>query len=399
AALCFAIKFGVNLNNYFLELESISPSCIVKIMQGGKLPKGGDIWEFTNEIKPLDLYCYLYAKYGKPNGMQNLFRSNDSDNLIQWEWTLAGDFGLTSIQGHNFRTEVHLVGDFKDKGLTLDMFISQVKSDIGNYGKQISELRKELEKWTQFVNPYHRILSAVRQHMNKLDELNLNPAKDKVPQPTSSEDMTEFSNRWEEVTDKYSHAVGLSFGLRSMLPVLAESFINLALFLLCKPEIKSNERLFQNALRQPIDIRVQSLHLNCVGFEEIVDYTADECKKFHTLMNERNDLLHGNVEVNKLSIGDVYFNGTVPLFIQYEDFWDKSIGVSMSSVKFDSIKDDYNVVDDFIRYILSKMNAQISKHLEAIMDKGQLGFNKKTGRVGVLFPEHLADFRVAVSKA
>ncbi|WP_029823816.1 hypothetical protein, partial [Vibrio parahaemolyticus] len=160
-----------------------------------------------------------------------------------------------------------------------------------------------------------------------------------------------------------------------------------------------NERLFQNALRQPIDIRVQSLHLNCVGFEEIVDYTADECKKFHTLMNERNDLLHGNVEVNKLSIGDVYFNGTVPLFIQYEDFWDKSIGVSMSSVKFDSIKDDYNVVDDFIRYILSKMNAQISKQLEAIMDKGQLGFNKKTGRVGVLFPEHLADFRVAVSKA
>ncbi|TOO97032.1 hypothetical protein, partial [Vibrio parahaemolyticus] len=94
-----------------------------------------------------------------------------------------------------------------------------------------------------------------------------------------------------------------------------------------------------------------------------------------------------------------YFNGTVPLFIQYEDFWDKSIGVSMSSVKFDSIKDDYNVVDDFIRYILSKMNAQISKQLEAIMDKGQLGFNKKTGRVGVLFPEHLADFRVAVSKA
>lgn len=368
-------------------------------MQGEKLPKGGEMWEFTNEIKPLDLYCYLHAKYGKPNGLQNFFRSDDSDNLIQWEWTLAGEFGLTSIQGHNFRSEVHLNGDFEGKGLTLEMFIEQIKSDIVNYGKQISELRKDLEKWTQFVNPYHRIALAVQQHMNKLDDLSIDPAKDRVPQPTSAEEMNDFGDKWTAVTEKYSYALGLSFGLRSMLPVLAESFINLALFLLCKPEIKANDRLFQNTLRQPIDIRVQSLHLNCIGFKDIVDYSSIVCKKFHTLMNERNDLLHGNLEVNKLSIGDVFFNGTVPLFIEYEDFWDKSIGVSMNSIKFDSIKSDRQVVDDFIQYVLSKMNSQISKQLENIMGKGQLGFNKKTGRVGVLFPEHLADFRLAFSNA
>jgi hypothetical protein len=144
---------------------------------------------------------------------------------------------------------------------------------------------------------------------------------------------------------------------------------------------------------------VQSLHLNCIGFESVVDYSSDECKRFHTLMNERNDLLHGNVEVNKLSIGDVYFNGNVPLFVEYEDFWDKSIGVSMQSVKFNTIKTDRQVVDDFIKYILTKMNSQVSKQLEDIMDKGQLGFNKKTGRVGILFPEHMADFRVAFTNA
>lgn len=380
-------------------MEAIHPSCIAKIMQGEKLPKGGEMWEFTNEIKPLDLYCYLHAKYGKPNGLQNFFRSDDSDNLIQWEWTLAGEFGLTSIQGHNFRSEVHLNGDFEGKGLTFEMFIEQIKSDIVNYGKQISELRKDLEKWTQFVNPYHRIALAVQQHMNKLDDLSIDPAKDRVPQPTSAEEMNDFADKWTAVTEKYSYALGLSFGLRSMLPVLAESFINLALFLLCKPEIKANDRLFQNTLRQPIDIRVQSLHLNCIGFKDIVDYSSIVCKKFHTLMNERNDLLHGNLEVNKLSIGDVFFNGTVPLFIEYEDFWDKSIGVSMNSIKFDSIKSDRQVVDDFIQYVLSNMNSQISKQLENIMGKGQLGFNKKTGRVGVLFPEHLADFRLAFNNA
>ncbi|MGV7960398.1 hypothetical protein QPK13_04520 [Photorhabdus tasmaniensis] len=387
------------MENYFLNLEAIHPSCLVKILQGNKLPKNGEIWEFTNEIKPLDLYCYLYAKYGPPNGMQNFLRSDDSDNLIHWEWTLAGEYGLTSIQGQNFRSEVHLIGDFKDKGITLRNFISQIKSDIGNHGKKISELRKELEKWTQFVNPYQRIESAVNLHFNKLDELKLNPQEDKVPQATSHEEWSTYQERWSTVSEKYSYAVGLAFGLRSMLPVLAESFVNLLLFVLCRADIKSNERLFKNAIRQPIDVRIQSLHVNCIGFDSAVDYSSEECKKFHTLMNERNDLLHGNVEVNKLSIGDVFFNKRVPLFIQYEDFWDKSIGVSMRSVKFEAIHEDKKIVDDFIKYILSKLDPNIKKQVELIMEKGQLGFNHKTGRIGLLFPEHMVDFRAVFKKA
>lgn len=392
-------EHGGRMENYFLSLEAIHPSCLVKIIQGGKLPKNGEMWEFTNEIKPLDLYCYLYAKYGPPNGIQNFLRSDDSDNLIHWEWTLAGEYGLTSIQGQNFRSEVHLIGDFKGKGLTLEDFISQIKSDIGNYGKKISELRKELEKWTQFINPYKRIESAVNLHFEKLDELNLNPQLDKFPQATSEEALKDFGERWSAVSEKYNYAVGLAFGLRSMLPVLAESFVNLILFILCRPDIKSNERLFQNTIRQPIDIRVQSLHVNCIGFESSIDYSSEECKRFHTLMNERNDLLHGNVEVNKLTIGDVFFNKKVPLFIQYEDFWDKSIGVSMQSVKLSSINEDRVVVEKFIQYVLSKLTADIKEQVEMIMDKGQLGFNHKTGRIGVLFPEHMVDFRAVFKNA
>ncbi|MFQ2010524.1 hypothetical protein ACK34P_13915 [Aeromonas veronii] len=115
-------------------------------------------------------------------------------------------------------------------------------------------------------------------------------------------------------------------------------------------------------------------------------------------MNERNDLLHGNIEINKLSIGDVFFRGKVPLFVQYEDFWDKSIGVSMQSVKFEEIYKDKKVVDDFINYILSKLTPEVKQQIDMIMEKGQLGFNNKTGRIGLLFPEHMVDFRAFVKK-
>lgn len=387
------------MEDYFLNQEAISPSCLMKILQGDQLPSEGEIWEFTNEIKPLDLYCYLYAKYGPPNGLQSILRSDDSDNLIHWEWALAGEFGIIMIQGQNFRSEVLLKGHFKDKGLTVDDFISQIKSDIGSQGKKISELRKNLEKWTQFVNPYKRIESAVNQHFSKLNELSIDPKKDKVPHPTTEAEWMTYGDRLSSESDKYSYAMGLAFGLRSMLPVLAESFINLLLFILCRPDIKKNERLFQNIIRQPIDIRVQSLHINCVGFESDLDYSSNECKKFHTLMNDRNDLLHGNVEVNKLSIGDVYFDKNVPLFIQYEDFWDKSIGVSLQSVKFSKIHTDKDVVNDFTKYILSKLKPDVKDQVEIIMEKGQLGFNHKTGRIGILFPERMVDFRMMSKNA
>ena len=35
----------------------------------------------------------------------------------------------------------------------------------------------------------------------------------------------------------------------------------------------------------------------------------------------------------------------------------------------------------------------MKEEIEIIMNRGQLGFNYKTGRVGVLFPEHMVDFR------
>lgn len=65
-----------------------------------------------------------------------------------------------------------------------------------------------------------------------------------------------------------------------MLPVMAESFVNFLLFILAKPEIKSNDRLYQTTLRQPIDIRVQSLHLNCNGFSSMLIIQQRSVKSF-----------------------------------------------------------------------------------------------------------------------
>ena len=57
------------------------------------------------------------------------------------------------------------------------------------------------------------------------------------------------------------------------------------------------------------------------------------------------------------------------------------------------------MVENFIKYVLSKLRVEVKEQVELIMDKGQLGFNHKTGRIGVLFPEHMVDFRAVFKDA
>ena len=385
-------------NDYFLKFEPLSVHCYMNIINSEKLPKNGLRWEIVNELKPVDLYCYLSAKYGPPNGPLSLLKDDDSDNLIHWDWVLINEHGIMSILGMNFRTEINLSGDFAERGLELEDLINQFKSDFKNYGKKITEFRKNLEYWTQFVNPYHRIKNAVEQNFEQLENLGVNPSAERIPNPKNADEIRSFEDRWNAINLRYSAAVGLVFGLRAMLPVMAESFINLLIFLLAKPEIQESPRLFKSVVTQHIDVRVQFLHLQCNGFKQPVDYTNEQCKAFHSLMNERNDLLHGNVEVEKLAFGNVYFLDKTPIFETYEDHWSVSIGASMDSVKFSTIHKDFKVVKDFISYILSLLDEAPRKEIEIIIEQRDLGLNKKTKRIGLLFSERIADFRAAFIK-
>jgi hypothetical protein len=373
-------------------LQALHPKCIFEMFAAGELSKRKFTFEINNEIKPVDLYSYLYARFGAPNGMQNFLRKDDSDNLIHWEWTLAEKRGLISLLGLNFRTEIHFSGDFKPDDIDKEHLIKTIKGDFQSYGKQISESRKALlEKWIEFVNPYQRINSAVEKLTGELEALNL-----------SDEEGLDFDlfgqagakEIWEGVSAKFNRGFGLCFGIRAMLPILAEAFVNLLLFVLCRPDIKADNRLYENILRQPIDVRIKSLHINCVGFSKAVDYGSEVCGRYHSIVNERNDLLHGNVVIEKLAFGEVYFNGKIPVFSEYKSMWEKSLGVGLKAAGLSRIKEEHQAVTQLISYILSCIKPEIRDDIQRILETHNLGFMPETGRIGILFPDYLVDFRI-----
>lgn len=389
----------------FIEsLEFVHPKELATLHVEGKFPRGGRIMEVRNELRPADLYCYLGARFGQPNGLQSFLRADDSDNLIHWEWTLRHAGGLFSIQGHNFRTEFHLHGSIEgaidEEDFTSEL-IRQVKDDFSNHGKDMGRVRGTLESWVEFVNPYQRIKRSVDKLISELDQLQLDSETDhfesiwsqnataRIPDP-------DRKREWAAVAERYSKGLGICFGIRSMLPVLAESYVNLLLYILMRPELKTDARLRENAIRQPIDVRIKSLGISCVGFASHPDYKTEACRKYHSLVNERNDLLHGNVVINKLEFNEVYFFGTVPIFRDYRSMWERALGVEMAAVGLDRVREEVETVQELIAYLTSCLDDDVREQVELLAERYELGLNNSTQRLGVLFPNWLVDFRAVV---
>lgn len=380
-------------SNFFDNLTVVPPADIVEAVQNDKRPTGrGMVWTIRNEVLPSDLYCYLRAKFGPPNGLQNLFRKDDSDNLIHWEWVLNSDFGWLSFIGMSFRTELLFTGSFPFDESYKSTLTKIIKSDFRNYAKPMAIIRNSLEDWVEFANPYYRIKQSIDKLLNDLQKLELRPEEDGIPDLTNSAQAAQVEKEWQALYEKYSKANGLCFGIRSMLPVMAEAFVNLVFFALMRPDISSDTRLKDHITRQPIDIRIKTLHTNCVAFAQPVDYSHPACRAYHSLVNERNDLLHGNINLDKLKFNEIYFNGKTPIFKQYHSMWHRTVGIEAEAVGLRRLNKEIETVNNLVSYIASCMTQTMQEKFERIAATRDLGLNQKTGRLGVLFPNHLVDF-------
>lgn len=382
--------------DFVSNLACIHPRDIAQAVASKSLPEGCAIWALGNEIKPVDLYCYLGARFGSPNGMQNFLRADHSDNLIHWEWTLSTGYGWLSIQGLNFRTELLLHGahpfDESDKQALVVAF----KADFKNYSRLMAEIRKKsLEKWVEFINPYARLKRSVDLLLKEVRTLALDPSADAIHDLLAPVDVTGAVDieTFKATMARYSRGVGMCFGIRSMLPVIAEAFINMLIFVMLRPEIKIDPRLRDNVFKQPIDVRIRSLHINCIGFQSAIDYTNKICGAYHSLVNNRNDLLHGNVAVEKLKFNEVYFSGKVPIFNEYRSMWDRSIGVEIGAVGLADLEQEVRTITDFIEYVLSCLKPKVQIEMKQVLSTRDLGLNEATQKIGILFAATLVDFR------
>jgi hypothetical protein len=357
----------------------------------------GAYLSLENEIAPAELFCYLGARFGPPNGIQNILRGNHSDNIVHWDWSLKYDTVYVYFWGTNFRTDLIVGAGIEFGEHERKQLIELIKKDLKSYSPKMKEVRSLLQDWVEFVNPFWRLTRAIQVLNTELLAIDLKePSRNEYYSPL---DLSTRETEWKALTERFSRAFGLCFGIRAMLPVRAESFVNLLIFVLARQDIRSDRRLMENACKQHIDIRIKSLHITCTGFSTAVDYSSDICREFHTLINERNDLLHGNVLPDKMSFNEVYFLDKVPVFKEYKSVFERTLAVDIQAIGLRKIESELKIIDCFIDYVIKCLEPEIQNQMRMIMARRDLAKNKKTGRLGILFPEHLVDSRLVFESA
>jgi len=158
--------------NFVSELKAIPPREMLKHLRADDRPHFNTFWSLGNEIKPADLYCYLYARFGPPNGIQNILREDTSDNLIHWEWELLSQGCIMLIQGQNFRTDIWLSGE-EQPPEALKALVLALRETFHVYGPGMGKVRKSLEHWIEFVNPYQRIRRSIESLTKELESIGI----------------------------------------------------------------------------------------------------------------------------------------------------------------------------------------------------------------------------------
>lgn len=375
----------------YASLEKISKSLDRKKNANAKTFQ----WKnFKNELSPLSVYKLLRAKFGIPNGFIMLFKDETTDNLIHWHYTFLIENNEIHFLGKTSGLEIILNLDSVAKIVDVDwdILIKNLKNNFAKNGKAMSEIQKDFQKYTLFINPFARLNHTLEDLIYELQNLNLVEVEKRNLNELSEIEREIYHEDFNSWIINIERATVLGTTVRMLSPVLAESFINLIILILCKEDYKKDKRLYESVIRQQIDIRVKTLHINCNGFIKHVDGESKEFKDFHKLMNGRNDFLHGNIDPINLMFEDVYFDlNNIPLFDKDDGIIRKTMKNYLKNVEPEIVFEDFKIVNNFIHYVIEHLDEEYKNFINHLLITRMPGYNHRTKGIGILFPNHLAE--------
>lgn len=355
-------------------------------------PASGDILAVRHQLTTLDMYSYLRARFGAPNGFQNFLRKDDSGNIFHWDFNLkAGKDDVYIVAGSR---EVHVWVKAHLTDEDWKRLILAIKADFGRVGREKGEFQKTLEKWFVFPNKYAAVAercaekhAAILDHIGELE--NAAPSSKDVRRKKISPALQNASKRAEQL-------YGNCLELRLLMPVMAEAYINMPILMLCKEEIRNDERRYQSFLRSDIDIKVADLFLKCNFFVKQPSSADEEFKNFKRVMDKRNNAIHGNINPEREKFEIVYFEGKRPLYAEGGDH----VATFFSNLErqYDpagAVK-DYEDVQAFLEYVLQCIDPRGQESARMIVEDSYPGWRPETNRVGKLFPDHIVNVYMGV---
>jgi len=262
-------------------------------------------------VSPFDAYTYLHARFGPPNGFQTFVARDDSDNLFHWDYNLlAGKKELTFIGATE---EVHVWFDAHMKDEDCLRFINGLKADFARVGADKGRFASTLERWSIFPNQYLTIANRCAELYETIADALPRIDKQILADELTTEELILGKKRKSH--DRLMSAVTTApTELSVLMPVMFESFVGLIVAGLIKPEVKQDQEAFTEFVRSPLNQKLTQLADKCRGFQRPLEQNNPAFGRFWSVVNKRNDIMHGNVDPVRDALEIVYFDGKRPLF-------------------------------------------------------------------------------------
>lgn len=184
-----------------------------------------------------------------------------------------------------------------------------------------------------------------------------------------------------------SAVTSASTELSVLIPVMFESFIGLIIAVFIRPEIKRDAVEFNSFVRSPLNLKLVRLAEKCKGFERSLTQNNPVFGRYWSVVNKRNDILHGNVDPVRHAVEVVYFHGKRPLYKSGGDRIRQHWVRLLDQYKPQEVLDDYIAMHEFIIEILGHLKPAYRRTIWLLMEDSQPGWDNKRKMIGRLFPD------------
>ncbi|RWG90559.1 hypothetical protein [Mesorhizobium sp.] len=337
-----------------------------------------------SKLKPVDIYCYLKARFGEPNGFQNFLRRNDSDNWIHWDYSLKASESDVYFAGTS--REIHIiVGEPLSDQQWRDLIVG-IKRDFARVGARKSEVLQSLEKYVVFQNKYVSIASlCANLHAAIVDA----PAKTSFPKqsPSRKTQLKAVERAMRSVATRADELFGNCLKLQLLMPVMAEAFINMIILMFTRDAVRNDAAAYQAFVRAKVPDRLAMLSQNCDGFARHIDKGTEAYARFMRVMDKRNFALHGNVDPIREQIEVVYFDGRRPLFSTPGNHIATFFEHLEAIYRPGEVVSDYEAVHAFLWEIAQCLEPRARSFFEHVIDDAYPGFEVHMRRATRILPD------------
>jgi len=336
-------------------------------------------------LRPVDVYAYLRARFGTPNGIHNFFRVDSSDNWIHWDYNLRAADADLHISGTSRAVHMTTTEDLSDE--QWKELIVALKADFANTGKAKSTMLRSFEKFVVFQNKFVALANLCAEHHEAI----VDSAAHSLALPKTMNSRREMRRYHDNIRAMNKRAFGLythCLSLRLLTPIMAEAFINMLILTFCKDTIREDKASFDQFVRAKIPERLDLLYEHCDGFICPIDTKTEAYRDFMRVMNSRNFAIHGNVDPVREQIETVYFEGNRPLFADGGDNILKVLEHMEQINRPSDVIRDYEAAHGFLHEITTYLSPQSQGFFAEVMADPYPGYEVRKNRVGCILPDY-----------